>query len=38
MLKKAGLNGILLTWPRSGKDMMRFRDEVMPLLEPAGLR
>lgn len=38
MLKKAGFDGILLTWPRWVEGMMRFRDEVMPLLKQAGLR
>jgi alkanesulfonate monooxygenase SsuD/methylene tetrahydromethanopterin reductase-like flavin-dependent oxidoreductase (luciferase family) len=38
VLKKAGFDGILLTWPRWLEGMMRFRDEVMPLLAQAGLR
>jgi alkanesulfonate monooxygenase SsuD/methylene tetrahydromethanopterin reductase-like flavin-dependent oxidoreductase (luciferase family) len=38
LLKKAGFDGILLTWPRWVEGMTRFRDEVMPLLTQAGLR
>ena len=38
VLKKAGFDGILLTWPRWVEGMTRFRDEVMPLLVQAGLR
>jgi dimethylsulfone monooxygenase len=38
VLKKAGFDGILLTWPRWVEGMTRFRDEVMPLLKQAGLR
>jgi dimethylsulfone monooxygenase len=38
LLKKAGFDGILLTWPRWVEGMMRFREEVMPLLVQAGLR
>jgi FMNH2-dependent dimethyl sulfone monooxygenase len=38
VLKKAGFDGILLTWPRWLEGLMRFRDEVMPLLAQAGLR
>ena len=38
VLKRAGFDGILLTWPRWLEGMMRFRDEVMPLLAQAGLR
>jgi FMNH2-dependent dimethyl sulfone monooxygenase len=38
VLKKAGFDGILLTWPRWVEGMTRFRDEVMPLLAQAGLR
>ena len=38
VLKKAGFDGILLTWPRWVEGMTRFRDEVMPLLREAGLR
>ena len=30
--------GSLLTWPRWVEGMMRFRDEVMPLLTQIGLR
>ena len=38
LLKKAGFDGILLTWPRWVEGMVRFRDEVMPLLVQVGLR
>ena len=38
VLKRAGFDGILLTWPRWVEGMTRFRDEVMPLLVQAGLR
>jgi len=38
VLKKAGFDGILLTWPRWVDGLTRFRDEVIPLLKPAGLR
>jgi FMNH2-dependent dimethyl sulfone monooxygenase len=38
VLKRAGFDGILLTWPRWVEGMTRFRDEVMPLLKQAGLR
>jgi len=38
LLKTAGFDGILLTWPRWLEGMTRFRDEVMPLLVQTGLR
>jgi hypothetical protein len=38
VLKKAGFDGILLTWPGWLEGLMRVRDEVMPLLAQAGLR
>jgi alkanesulfonate monooxygenase SsuD/methylene tetrahydromethanopterin reductase-like flavin-dependent oxidoreductase (luciferase family) len=38
VLKKAGFDGILLTWPRWVEGLTRFRDEVIPLLKQAGLR
>jgi dimethylsulfone monooxygenase len=38
VLKNAGFDGILLTWPRWVEGMTRFRDEAMPLLKQAGLR
>jgi alkanesulfonate monooxygenase SsuD/methylene tetrahydromethanopterin reductase-like flavin-dependent oxidoreductase (luciferase family) len=38
VLKKAGFDGILLTWPRWVEGLTRFRDEVIPLLKHAGLR
>jgi FMNH2-dependent dimethyl sulfone monooxygenase len=38
VLKKAGFDGILLTWPRWREGLTRFRDEVMPLLVEVGLR
>jgi alkanesulfonate monooxygenase SsuD/methylene tetrahydromethanopterin reductase-like flavin-dependent oxidoreductase (luciferase family) len=38
VLKNAGFDGILLTWPRWVEGLTRFRDEVMPLLVQAGLR
>jgi FMNH2-dependent dimethyl sulfone monooxygenase len=38
VLKNAGFDGILLTWPRWVEGMSRFRDESMPLLRQEGLR
>jgi alkanesulfonate monooxygenase SsuD/methylene tetrahydromethanopterin reductase-like flavin-dependent oxidoreductase (luciferase family) len=38
VLKKAGFDGILLTWPRWLEGMTRFREEAIPLLQQAGLR
>jgi dimethylsulfone monooxygenase len=38
VLKKAGFDGILLTWPRWVEGITRFRDEAIPLLKQAGLR
>jgi FMNH2-dependent dimethyl sulfone monooxygenase len=38
VLKKAGFDGILLTWPRWLEGMTRFRAEAVPLLQQAGLR
>jgi len=38
VLKQAGFDGILLTWPRWVEGLTRFRDEVMPLLVQVGLR
>jgi alkanesulfonate monooxygenase SsuD/methylene tetrahydromethanopterin reductase-like flavin-dependent oxidoreductase (luciferase family) len=38
VLKQAGFDGILLTWPRWREGLTRFRDEVMPLLRQTGLR
>jgi FMNH2-dependent dimethyl sulfone monooxygenase len=38
ILKKAGFDGVVLTWPRWHEGLLRFRDEVMPLLEEEGLR
>lgn len=37
-LVKAGVDGILLNWPRYIQDMDRFQHETYPLLEQAGLR
>jgi alkanesulfonate monooxygenase SsuD/methylene tetrahydromethanopterin reductase-like flavin-dependent oxidoreductase (luciferase family) len=38
MLAKAGLDGILLSWPRYIADMRHFQKYTYPLLEQAGLR
>jgi alkanesulfonate monooxygenase SsuD/methylene tetrahydromethanopterin reductase-like flavin-dependent oxidoreductase (luciferase family) len=37
-LSAAGLDGILLTWPRFHEGILRFRDEVHPMLLQLGLR
>jgi len=37
-LKKIGLDGTLLNWPRYIDDMCWFRDHVYPLVVQAGLR
>lgn len=37
-LAGVGLDGVLMSWPRYGEGLRRFIDEVMPLLESAGLR
>jgi alkanesulfonate monooxygenase SsuD/methylene tetrahydromethanopterin reductase-like flavin-dependent oxidoreductase (luciferase family) len=38
MLARAGLDGAVLSWPRFAAGFARFRAEVLPLLEEAGLR
>jgi alkanesulfonate monooxygenase SsuD/methylene tetrahydromethanopterin reductase-like flavin-dependent oxidoreductase (luciferase family) len=38
MLSRAGLDGAVLSWPRFEAGLARFRAEVLPLLEQAGLR
>jgi alkanesulfonate monooxygenase SsuD/methylene tetrahydromethanopterin reductase-like flavin-dependent oxidoreductase (luciferase family) len=38
MLSRAGLDGILLCWPRFEQGMREFRDVTYPLLKQAGLR
>ena len=37
-LSSVGLDGALLSWPRYEEGLTRFIDEVMPLVEQAGLR
>jgi alkanesulfonate monooxygenase SsuD/methylene tetrahydromethanopterin reductase-like flavin-dependent oxidoreductase (luciferase family) len=37
-LSRAGLDGVLLCWPRFEQGMREFRDVTYPLLEQAGLR
>ena len=37
-MSRAGLDGILLSWPRFEQDMRRFQAETYPLLQQAGLR
>jgi alkanesulfonate monooxygenase SsuD/methylene tetrahydromethanopterin reductase-like flavin-dependent oxidoreductase (luciferase family) len=38
MLSRAGLDGVLLCWPRFEQGMREFRDVTYPLLQQAGLR
>ena len=38
MLSRAGLDGVLLCWPRFEAGMREFRDVTFPLLKQAGLR
>jgi dimethylsulfone monooxygenase len=38
MLSRAGLDGVLLCWPRFEQGMREFRDVTYPLLKQAGLR
>jgi alkanesulfonate monooxygenase SsuD/methylene tetrahydromethanopterin reductase-like flavin-dependent oxidoreductase (luciferase family) len=37
-LSRAGLDGVLLAWPRFEQGMRQFRDVTYPLLVQAGLR
>jgi FMNH2-dependent dimethyl sulfone monooxygenase len=38
MLSDAGLEGVVLPWPRYRTGMEQFREKVLPLLKQAGLR
>jgi hypothetical protein len=37
-LSRAGLDGVLLCWPRFEQGMREFRDVTYPLVKQAGLR
>jgi alkanesulfonate monooxygenase SsuD/methylene tetrahydromethanopterin reductase-like flavin-dependent oxidoreductase (luciferase family) len=38
LVNEVGLDGVVLSWADYRAGMIRFRDEVMPLLKQAGLR